>query len=477
MTDVIIFRPAPMSAWLHAENSCSDTYNNRLYNPVVIGSLGGVIKRKSILSVQNALASEGISLGWSVRHDVINQLGSLKTITTGTPPALKDVVYEQLVRPYRSMADFKRLQDAGVIVLNPILRVSASASDQYMIKKGTHVATTHVAMGTRGVPIKPAARWDCYGMRNYFQNSASYPLFYNPGLSTSFPSEWQDFYAEHYRNAELGSVFETVGAPNFHALDLFLQQQDQYQPLVNGVLDDLYSGAMDVLTELGELPETVSYLYSVLRRLVQLFLGLKSKEVLARKKFKGKELIDELASLWMQFRYAASPLAYSFADGMELLNAQTKEYQSKRARVDAPFEFSKGEYTYKGTIEARVFGKIKIDVSSRVANMGLNPVKTLWELTPLSFVVDWVIPIGEWLGALMVPTSVTQTALQGSIRVRSVEVAHSEYGPVRTSFNYYRATPLEGATKPFPAPFLDWKRSLDSLALAWGLFLKQHWKS
>jgi hypothetical protein len=29
-----------------------------------------------------------------------------------------------------------------------------------------------------------------------------------------------------------------------------------------------------------------------------------------------------------------------------------------------------------------------------------NPLGTAWELTPYSFVVDWLLPIGDWLGAL-----------------------------------------------------------------------------
>jgi hypothetical protein len=34
-------------------------------------------------------------------------------------------------------------------------------------------------------------------------------------------------------------------------------------------------------------------------------------------------------------------------------------------------------------------------------SLGLdNPLATAWELTPYSFVVDWMLPIGDWLGAL-----------------------------------------------------------------------------
>jgi len=29
-----------------------------------------------------------------------------------------------------------------------------------------------------------------------------------------------------------------------------------------------------------------------------------------------------------------------------------------------------------------------------------NPLGTAWEITPYSFVVDWLLPIGDWLGAL-----------------------------------------------------------------------------
>jgi hypothetical protein len=45
--------------------------------------------------------------------------------------------------------------------------------------------------------------------------------------------------------------------------------------------------------------------------------------------------------------------------------------------------------------------KIDNDYLQRVSNVGLtNPLVVAWELVPFSFVVDWFLPLGDWLNGL-----------------------------------------------------------------------------
>lgn len=62
-------------------------------------------------------------------------------------------------------------------------------------------------------------------------------------------------------------------------------------------------------------------------------------------------------------------------------------------------------YTFTGTVECKVAinatYKVGNDLTSLLAQLGLtNPLSIVWETVPLSFVVDWFLPIGNWLESL-----------------------------------------------------------------------------
>jgi hypothetical protein len=64
-----------------------------------------------------------------------------------------------------------------------------------------------------------------------------------------------------------------------------------------------------------------------------------------------------------------------------------------------------GFWTYEGYVGVSVKVVLYADVSNAwldfVNSMGfLNPIEILWELLPLSFVIDWFLPIGTFLAAL-----------------------------------------------------------------------------
>lgn len=370
--------------------------------------------------------------------------------------------------------DFKNAQAKGEIVLKPMLAYEYSIEDTYDLTNAILVSQIN---GYAGYPAStPAETHFCKS--GFFRRLMGAPNnLLLPMGSLDYSDNFCNFDARMYRDVSEATLFASE-RPDIDGFISYLSTLDGYTQLINETYDELYSGAYDILTELGELPETVRYLYDTLRRIILLFLGLRSKESLARKKFKGKELVDEITSLWMQFRYAVSPLAYSVADVTSLLNGRARAYQTARKRIDVPFTYKSGSYTFTGIAENRLFGKVRMDAMAYTNGLGLNPVKTLWELTPLSFVADWVIPIGDMLGALIAPTHVKQTAVLGSVRVRQISISHSSGSPINATFDYYRATTeVPRIMPPSLDIFLNWKRVLDGLSLSWSLFLKQHWKS
>ena len=63
-------------------------------------------------------------------------------------------------------------------------------------------------------------------------------------------------------------------------------------------------------------------------------------------------------------------------------------------------------------------------------NLGNNPLLTAWELVPYSFVVDWFIPIGDFLSQF--------SASHGLQYVSGTSVTYIKYSANR-SYRHYRA--------------------------------------
>lgn len=436
----------------------------------------GLENLHSTPSINSFLGKHGILAG----H--MQDVGRL-TAFSSEPLDLQDPLeYSLTVKAPGTFKSFKEAKERGDIVVKPLTRVTMSASDQMIVidpgrlirsssitgagipggnsrttltcSWGTFERMRNAYLGHPFVADPPPYPWDKYGSHVY----GYYRLHTGVSASSLFARARLDL------SSVAGQILSFPMPPN----------------LQNETLNELHEGVYDLLTELGELPETVRYIYDSLRRIIQLFIGMKSKEALARKRFKGKELIDELTSLWMSFRYAASPIGYSIEDGLKLLRERDTPYITVRKREDVPFDFDIGEYNFTGTVEHRCFGKARVNLQSAVRGLQLNPAKTIWELTPLSFVVDWVLPIGSFLGALLPPTSQDQRVLTHSRRVRSLTIKHKETGAlVANETSIYRNVVLKPRVSLNVGPqfFMNWKRSLDALSLSWGMFLKKYWKS
>jgi hypothetical protein len=100
----------------------------------------------------------------------------------------------------------------------------------------------------------------------------------------------------------------------------------------------------------------------------------------------------------------------------------------------------------------------------------LNPLSFAWEITPWSFVVDWLIPIGPVLSALTAPVGLN--FISGSTATRMSRVYEGSFHAGVPEGTYTSDVPVpftvidEGydrvihTTWPFPTPYLN----LDPLA-------------
>lgn len=174
----------------------------------------------------------------------------------------------------------------------------------------------------------------------------------------------------------------------------------------------------------------------------------------------------------LMYSFGIAPLAEDLFSSVEAL----------KLRVDAPIEvdFFKTstarvvnsvtlsgyqDYTRKIIVSNRVEGTVNLrPTATGVLNIG-NPTTWAWELIPFSFVVDWGIPIGDWLGAVdmlknIISVSGTRTIkeqYQSKYRVRRVDNGVTAIGSWgRLSYNSHERKILSSIPVP---PLPRWKPS------------------
>lgn len=138
-----------------------------------------------------------------------------------------------------------------------------------------------------------------------------------------------------------------------------------------------------------------------------------------------RERLDEAGKLWLEYRYGWRPLVFDMVDTLKAWHAgQLREQLAKRdlKRVSSRSVYEtpvKSSYVVSNSLrnwtiykeelkrcEARCYVYYEVDKTwgqnlQRLNDFGVFDVpRAAWELVPWSFVADWFVPIGDWLGAL-----------------------------------------------------------------------------
>lgn len=226
-----------------------------------------------------------------------------------------------------------------------------------------------------------------------------------------------------------GTAFPTVMSPILHPA---------YGNLSNSVLSRLRDNKMELGTELAELRETSSYLA---RRSSDLFRGL--LEIKKGNVFRGinkavgnvrSKRSDRVASAWLESQYAIKPLIYTVSDAFRLSQEGLSNELLVSARDERTGISARHKWTgnTNNTIlsnhwEAESTVDLYLKLTARVVDpdlvaasqLGLdNPYGVAWELVPFSFVLDWVLPVGDFLNAFYGPKGLTFLGGYASIKAR-----------------------------------------------------------
>jgi len=179
-----------------------------------------------------------------------------------------------------------------------------------------------------------------------------------------------------------------------------------------------------MLASLGELPETLNWFKDLVGRLLKVLRVFSSRRALLQALKPGKSTKKHSADMldfWMEFRYAVRPLLF---EAEQWRNALAKCFDGK-IRFTARGYHSTEESTTvdydadpKSWITTSYYGSVKRISDYRagvlydfdttlpgwISTFGLDQlIETGWELTRLSFALDWIFNIGDVLSAWSLP--------------------------------------------------------------------------
>lgn len=296
--------------------------------------------------------------------------------------------------------------------------------------------------------------------------------------------------------------------------------------LVTTCAADANTGTLDLLTTLAETPELVKSVLAGCTTIMRMYRDARTKNVrlldrVAKKRIEYdewlrlsssekqtarvkarnrqiaksfeqaiKDLATAAADVWLNYRLNILPTVGAIEDGLKGIEQLKLETFFVRYRETQPTTLSLEHVVLPPGWELR---RDEISVLERVlikrgaqadqsfsAIFSTNPFKTAWELIPLSFVVDRYMSIGSLLAAGYSPGT---NVLEGATFSWKVDDAMNFIHPasgasVTARLSYYKRLVINPSTYlciPFP-PKRSRDQSLDHLALAWNLVLKNLWK-
>jgi len=166
----------------------------------------------------------------------------------------------------------------------------------------------------------------------------------------------------------------------------------------------------DLATNVGEMKQTISMFHDILPDLFKTLSELrrfrhhKSTKTLMEKRMKlwqirkaALELPNEVADYWLKWRYGVRPLYFATQDLVKALDKMKKPvFQTVRTGDSTDFEFN----SWSGRCSVRCNGVWKgrfSDDSDSSRKFSLYLPLAMWELYPYSFVVDWVVNVGNYI--------------------------------------------------------------------------------
>lgn len=207
---------------------------------------------------------------------------------------------------------------------------------------------------------------------------------------------------------------------------------------------------------------------------------------------KSRQLLKDVGSVILEWRYGIAPLMQDIASAIEVLQEDFKPVYVKATSGRASSE--KPACPYGGAPVVSVTERVTIKGTMKITNPLLylanklgfvNPASVVWEAIPFSFLLDWFLPIGNFLqnftdfvGVELVDGSITAKvtgrcqAFRGYGYHPGPPATYDLRNPIGSAYTM-KLVRVTGITRPPPPP-LVWGtgltpgRALNAVALLLG---------
>lgn len=385
-------------------------------------------------------------------------------------------------KPRSKMKDWDRAKKRGDIVFKPI-------------KTGTYTAVSSPGLDDKyrdGTPVR--INWnrkmDSFlpigtGLCTASVRRMAMPDEKTRGTASANVKVFQDkIRFRDTRFLYLEEIYPGIGeAIHKFVMDITPQREVCFdRGLSTSVLCEANAGAWDIATEIAEgLRETIPSIVKACAHIVRKYLEVRKKIKVLRKNAINEStnlatLKADIASLWLNFRYGIGPLAYTIQDGLAYFEHEQQKYQTYRDGISKEYRFEHDDLVGSVKVTHRCVVRDLFDPNLlgryNTSGLKINFWDTLWQIAPASFMIDWVINVGDVLTTLVEPDGLKTRKWMYSVRCKDTLVLTSPRlpgGSISVAIDCYTAStsvrePVGLQFNPSMTP----KRWLDALAIFWG---------
>lgn len=203
----------------------------------------------------------------------------------------------------------------------------------------------------------------------------------------------------------------------------------------------------------------------------------------------------EIPNRWLELQYGWKPLMSDIYGGLQHLEKRVKKNSTLNVTVrsfhqdvvDDSVTFSSvglfdatAHFLNQRTVRIFLVYGLASPGLAELSSLGLiNPAEIIWETTRFSFVVDWFVPVSNWLSAVTAPTGYDFISGGQSVKSRrifkgstlanmgSIPVFYYSHLNIRGSAEYYTRTCY--ASSPVPGLYvknpISFEHAANALAL------------
>jgi hypothetical protein len=225
----------------------------------------------------------------------------------------------------------------------------------------------------------------------------------------------------------------------------------------------LRDSKINVSQSLAEGKRTVNMVIDSASNLWKLLLAVKRGNLGYVTSYLGPKSI---ANGYLQWQYGWRPLCQDVKGAFDEAQKATRKgmfLTARRTVRDSPrLELNNSSFTGGGSFDCaykcQLTARLTDPMLARANSIGLtNPLSLAWELVPFSFVVDWSLPVGNYLEALTATAGLTFVGGYESQRCTSTINATQvvpgftgNMGSLEIEFFYFSRVALNGFPTPLP---------------------------